>query len=403
VEASAATVARLLGRLYDAATAPELWPEFLQDLRHTASADMSYVLAVDPGHRCDLSIQLGLDESAIAQYQSYYVGKDLILDSFIQAKNEHGDWIGDAESLITKRQLRQSEIFNDFMRKNGVAHHCGATLSGFCSGTEATVAGVCMMRSESGGTFPQETVALLAILAPHVKRAVNLHQTLEAARMESALLRQSVETVDLAILSLDGRGVLLNLTQAAQRILDTRDGLVLGGKRLCALVAAEDRRLLELTTGAASTGAGSRHGRTAYCSTRTAPQAGASALWTPAVGGAMLISRRPPKRPLQLVVTPFHSSNSFLDVRPSALVFLSDPDAIPASRSSIMRTLYGLSPTECRLADMLAAGTELTLAAEHLKITVQTARFHLKAIFQKTGTNRQTDLVRLILGLPGVG
>ena len=115
----------------------------------------------------------------------------------------------------------------------------------------------------------------------------------------------------------------------------------------------------------------------------------------------MLISRRQPKRPLQLVITPFHSSDTFLDARPSALVFLSDPDKTPASRSSILRTLYGLSPTECRIADLLVAGNELTVAAERLAMTTQTARFHLKAVFRKTRTNRQTDLVRLILGLPG--
>jgi DNA-binding CsgD family transcriptional regulator len=57
---------------------------------------------------------------------------------------------------------------------------------------------------------------------------------------------------------------------------------------------------------------------------------------------------------------------------------------------------------EGRLADMLAAGKELKSAADHLKMSEQTARTHLKSIFQKTGTNRQTDLVRLILGLPGM-
>ncbi|MGH9445112.1 MAG: hypothetical protein ACRD3O_05210 [Terriglobia bacterium] len=398
MEANAATVARLLGRLYDAAATPALWPAFLDDMRQTANADMSYVLAVDPGHRCDLSIQLGFDESTIEDYQRHYVAHDLILESYIREKNKHGDWIANTDSFIPAAQLHRSEIFNDFMKRIGVAHHCGATLSGLSFGSDA---GICLMRSEGGGTFPQETIALLAILAPHVKRAINLHKTLETARMEGALLRQSVETVDLAIISVGGEGTILNITTAAQKILNTRDGLALEGKHLRALVSAEDRGLLELMSGAASTGAGSPHGGTVRCSTKTAPQAGASALWTPAAGGAMLISRRPPKRPLQVVVTPFHSSNTFLDVRPSALIFLSDPDAIPASRASIMRTLYGLSPTECRLADMLAGGKELTVAADHLKITVQTARFHLKSIFQKTGTNRQTNLVRLILGLPG--
>ena len=59
------------------------------------------------------------------------------------------------------------------------------------------------------------------------------------------------------------------------------------------------------------------------------------------IRGAMLISRRPPKRPLQVVLTPFHSSDAFLEARPSALVFLSDPDEAPTPRSSILKSLYG--------------------------------------------------------------
>jgi DNA-binding CsgD family transcriptional regulator len=399
MEPTTVTVTRLLGGLYDAAATPELWPEFLQDLRQTGNADKAYVLAVGPDSRVDLSIQLGFDATALADYARHFVNADPILDGFEDAQAVHGDWIGNSESVLPDNQLHRSELFNDFMKPNGVAYHCGATLSGLAPGT---VAGICMLRTEHAGIFEPEMIALLTILAPHVKRALTLHKTLQVARMEGALLRQSMETVDLAIISVDCTGQLLNITRAAQNILDTRDGLVLEGKSLRALIPAERRRLSDLISGAAATGSGSRNPRIVHCSAANTSQAGNSAHWTPASGGAILISRRSPKRPLQVVVTPFHSSNTFLDAQPSALVFLSDPDATPASRSSIMRTLYGLSPTECRLTDLLAAGNELATAADRQTMTVQTARFHLKSIFRKTGTNRQTDLVRLILGLPGM-
>jgi DNA-binding CsgD family transcriptional regulator len=399
MEPNTATVARLLGRLYDAAASPELWPEFLLDFQQTGNADMAYVLAVNADSRSDLSIQLGFDDATIDSYNRYYVNRDPILSGFQDAMAKHGDWIGSSESVVANNQLRRSELFNDFMQPLSVAHHCGATLSGL---EEGMTAGICMMRSDGAGAFGSEAIALLAILEPHVKRALALHKTLQTARMEGALLRRSVETVDLAIISVDGNGEVLNITQAARNILDTRDGLVVEHKQLRASNSTEQGRLSDLMSGAVSTGSGSRQWRTVRCSRTTAPQAGRAALWTPAAGGAMLISRRPPKRPLQLVVTPFHSSDAFLDAHPCALVFLSDPDAIPAPRSSILRTLYGLSPTEGRLADLLAAGIELRAAADRLTMTAQTARFHLKSIFRKTGTNRQTDLARLILGLPGI-
>jgi DNA-binding CsgD family transcriptional regulator len=84
-----------------------------------------------------------------------------------------------------------------------------------------------------------------------------------------------------------------------------------------------------------------------------------------------------------------------------ALVQFSDPFAIPRSRSAVLRALYGLTPTESRLADLLLQGLEVRDAAERMTTTLETARFHLKRVMAKTGTRRQTELMRLMLSLPG--
>jgi len=83
------------------------------------------------------------------------------------------------------------------------------------------------------------------------------------------------------------------------------------------------------------------------------------------------------------------------------LVFLSDPSSKPASRAAVLRALYGLTPTESRLADLLLQGFEVREAAGHMRTTLETARFHLKRVLAKTGTRRQTELMRLMLSLPG--
>jgi DNA-binding CsgD family transcriptional regulator len=66
-----------------------------------------------------------------------------------------------------------------------------------------------------------------------------------------------------------------------------------------------------------------------------------------------------------------------------------------------MRQLYGLTPAEARVANLLLEGLEVREAAERLGITLETARFHLKRVLAKTGTRRQTELLRLMLSLPG--
>jgi DNA-binding CsgD family transcriptional regulator len=55
------------------------------------------------------------------------------------------------------------------------------------------------------------------------------------------------------------------------------------------------------------------------------------------------------------------------------------------------------------LADLLLKGLEVRGIADRLGITIETARFHLKRVLAKTGTRRQTELMRLMLSLPGQG
>jgi DNA-binding CsgD family transcriptional regulator len=66
-----------------------------------------------------------------------------------------------------------------------------------------------------------------------------------------------------------------------------------------------------------------------------------------------------------------------------------------------LRTLYGLTPTETRVAEHLLAGLEIRELAAKMVMTLETARFHVKRILAKTGAHRQSELMRLMLSLPG--
>ncbi|QHL91015.1 hypothetical protein GVO57_09520 [Sphingomonas changnyeongensis] len=56
---------------------------------------------------------------------------------------------------------------------------------------------------------------------------------------------------------------------------------------------------------------------------------------------------------------------------------------------------FGLTPQEARIAVMVGFGSNLTNIAADLDITRETARTHLKRIFQKMGLRRQADLIQL--------
>jgi len=68
----------------------------------------------------------------------------------------------------------------------------------------------------------------------------------------------------------------------------------------------------------------------------------------------------------------------------------------------LLRSQFGLTPAEARLALHLVAGETLRSAEVKLSIRYETARTHLKNIFDKTGTCRQAELLVVILtALPG--
>jgi DNA-binding CsgD family transcriptional regulator len=89
--------------------------------------------------------------------------------------------------------------------------------------------------------------------------------------------------------------------------------------------------------------------------------------------------------------------------RPAACIVIVDPARNPALPHNVLRRLYGLTPAEIRLTDQVASGKDLQSAAEELGISYKTARTQLAAIFRKTSTSRQGELVKLLLSeLPAI-
>ena len=66
----------------------------------------------------------------------------------------------------------------------------------------------------------------------------------------------------------------------------------------------------------------------------------------------------------------------------------------------MLQAQFGFTPAEAALAVDILAGNDLAASATHRRITRNTARVHLRHLFEKTGTRRQAELVRLLLLCP---
>lgn len=72
-----------------------------------------------------------------------------------------------------------------------------------------------------------------------------------------------------------------------------------------------------------------------------------------------------------------------------------------AAQQAWIASRFGLTPKETQVALHLAAGGSIRDYAERQGLSEQTIRTQLKAIFAKTGVNRQSALAVLFLGRPG--
>ena len=70
------------------------------------------------------------------------------------------------------------------------------------------------------------------------------------------------------------------------------------------------------------------------------------------------------------------------------------------SVEEVLESLYNLTPAEARVAAKLIEYPQLNIAAESLNISVSTAKTHLKRIYRKTNTNRQSVLIHKIINGP---
>jgi len=81
----------------------------------------------------------------------------------------------------------------------------------------------------------------------------------------------------------------------------------------------------------------------------------------------------------------------------SAIIYVSGDRWSRDDRCDQLVDLFGLMPSEARLAWAMAQGRSIAEAAEDLGLTIETARNYSKKIYAKLGLRGQAELVRLIL------
>jgi DNA-binding CsgD family transcriptional regulator len=175
-----------------------------------------------------------------------------------------------------------------------------------------------------------------------------------------------------AVIFLDHKGRVLFANKAASALARAADGIAITQDGLTLANAGEQRRLARLI----------------------------GAALTPSLepGNGMMLAGRPSgQRPYSILVSPIRvAESSMAAVTPCVCLTITDPARQTLMPEGALRELFGLTPSEARLAVRLARGDALADAADELGLAYATVRAQLVAIFRKTHTNRQGELVHLL-------
>jgi DNA-binding CsgD family transcriptional regulator len=366
-------MARLLGTLYAAPMQPELWRAFLQQLSKISGVSKAALIAhnlAEKDHRMIATLGDSVDES-IPQYESCYYQFDEWTSRFSTFRAAGRIVLG--EEVWPEAALLQSTFYNEFLKKFDTCQMaCLATV-----GSQGIFEALSIYRGPSEVEFARDQLAVLQIIVPHLQTALYTRRKLLALESRVSDLEAVLDAMESAMVLIDPTGKTVFVNHAARAILRQGDGLFLHKSELIARNPRETAELQGLIAKAVATAKG-----------------------TDPYGGGVLRIPRSARRPLHILVSPLCGADSPLPRNTAAAVFLSDPEKQPAVPAEILRTLFGLTAAESRLALSILEGNSLSEAAELHGVSRETVKSQINAVYTKTGTRRQGELIRLLGSLP---
>jgi DNA-binding CsgD family transcriptional regulator len=232
-------------------------------------------------------------------------------------------------------------------------------------------------RRMSDGLADEEMHRRFALVAPHVRRAVLIGQVIDRKTVEAAALADSFDTLAAGMFLVDAIGRILHANASGHIMVADVNVVRAASGKLGATDPHADQALLDSFAAAAGGDAAlGRKGIAVPLRGRTGERYVAHVL--PLTSGA----RRKAGTSYSAVASVF--------VCRAVLDLPSPPEAVAEE--------FRLTPAELRVLFAIIEVGGVPEVAETLGIAETTVRFHLRQLFEKTGTHRQADLVKLVAG-----
>lgn len=227
-------------------------------------------------------------------------------------------------------------------------------------------------RHESAPPVTPADLDGLRFLAPHIVRAVTISRLLDGAMTAAATFEAALEVSQRAVVLVRDDLSIIFANAAGEAMLKARDPIALVDDRL---IVRHELVPGQLASAVAAAAREEQMGRR----------------------GMALPVQLADGTPLALHVMPLRLRRvrTELGLDATAAIFIAEPGSPPALPADALALIYGLTPAETRVLELLVEGSSTQEMADALGIATGTVRTHLLAAFEKTGRHSRAELVRL--------
>ena len=365
-------LSRLLGLLYDGHIEEDPYNGFLAETRRLIGSNFGSITMREPqgddGGLLFVSSDV-LQKTFVDDHNNPYT--DRHYTSNLMTNLPWGQVVC-LDECIAYSQLENTDLYRFCMAPIDIHHMVGVDLRN-ANGQRFSVR---FCRPKTSNNFGSEERDFLALLAPHLQRAVANGMQLIQLDKERRLYSSTITRQSVGVVTLDERGKVVTRNVVADNIIREKDGLTI----------LNDQIHLESPT--------ARGKFNDFIDAIVSAQRNQDTAPTNA-----LAVERPSGRPdLEILVKPMMIDKTVEPGHTAHMtVFINEPERSYEIDTRILMSLYNLTKAEVNLAKLLAEGANLDQASAELGIARNTARAQLRSIFAKTGVSRQSMLVSLML------
>jgi len=282
----------------------------------------------------------------------------------------HVDEIERSHNQLSDNKLDLSYVNQWVLEQDGITDRFISSLNHHVSHSDH----ICVCFHQDNKTNLASTVQRGNLYLPHLANLVNVSRPFLLLKARFNAVLDVLDRFKLGVFLLSNSGDLIDKNEAAKNILDQNDGLSLDVKNRMQLSERSANEtlynIIDKVTLGSSQVKGARRAR--------------------------LIAQRPSNSSGLLLEV---SALMHYDLPVGALVIVTDPDQKTIIDTSHFTELFGLTPSEQEVCQLLAQGSKSNDIADIRSTTIETSRGQIKSVLSKTKTFQQTELVRLALSI----